>query len=77
MEAVDQVDAQGPGGVSPSVGATDHGDNGKTWGRQRVGVTSGSEGDVSHGAPTHRGVHQEAVDNHSRKGGLPPRLCTV
>ena len=37
----DRGDAQGSYGVPSSGGATDHGDDGETRGRRRVGVTSG------------------------------------
>ena len=65
-------DAQGPDGVSPSGGTTDHGDDGKKRGRRRGGVPIVSGGDGSHGDPPHQGVHQEAVDDHRREGGLTP-----
>ena len=53
----DRVGAQCPDGVSLSGGATDHGDDGKTWGRQRVRVSSNRGGDGIHGAPPHRSIH--------------------
>ena len=37
----DQGDAQGTDRVPPSGGTMDHGDNGETRGRPRVGVTIG------------------------------------
>ena len=37
----DRVDTQVPEGIPLSSGATDHGDDGETWGRRRVGVSSG------------------------------------
>ena len=70
----DGVDAQVTGGVPPPGGAMDHMDDGETRGRQRVGITLGSGGNGSHGAPPHRGVHQEATGDNSGKGGLPPHL---
>ena len=73
----DWGDAQGPDGVPSSGGATDHGDDGKTQGRRRVGVPISRRGDGSLGVPTHHSVYQEAADNHIGEGGLPPRLCTV
>ena len=33
--------SQGPDGVPSLGGATDHGDDGKTWGKSRLGVPSG------------------------------------
>ena len=73
----DQGYAQGRDGVLPSSGATDHGDDGETQGRRRVGVTIGRGGNGSRGSPPHRGVHQEVSDDHSGEGGLPPYLCTM
>ena len=73
--------AQGPDSVPPSGGATDHGYDGETWGRQRVGVSIGRGGDVLRGDPTHRSIHQETADKHIIEGGLPAclwnplRLC--
>ena len=70
----DKEYAQGTDGVPPLVSATHHGDDSKVQGRQRVGVPIGRGGDGRCGAPPHQGVHQEAAYNHSREGGLPPRL---
>ena len=70
----DGVYGQGPEGVPPPVGATDHGADGEMCGRRRVGVPLGSVENVNRRAPPHRGVHQEAVGNHSRKGLLPPHI---
>ena len=36
----DRIDDQGPYSVPPLGGATDHGDDDETWGRQRVGLSS-------------------------------------
>ena len=69
--------AQGTDGVPPLVGATDHGNDGETRGRWRVGVPSSRGGNVCHGDPPHRGVHQEAADDHIEEVVLSPRLCTV
>ena len=68
----DRGDAQGPYGVPPLGSAMDHRDDGKTRGRRRVGVPIGRGGNLSHGAPTHRGVNQEAADKHNEEGVLPP-----
>ena len=73
----DRVDDQVPHSVPPSFGATDHGDYGKTWGWQRVGVPSIRGGDGLRGAQPHWSIHQEAVDEHIGYGGLPAGLCTV
>ena len=73
----DQGDVQGPDGVPPSGGAMDHGDDGETRGRRRVGVSSGRGGDGLCRDPPHHGIHQETTDDHSREGGLPARICTV
>ena len=48
---VDRLDAQGPGGVPPLDRARDHGDDGKTRFRQRLGVPLGSGGNGSRGDP--------------------------
>ena len=40
----DRGDSQDPDRVPPSVGATDHDDGGKLWGRQIVEVSSGRRG---------------------------------
>ena len=73
----DRVYAQGPDGVPPSGGTTDHGNDGKTRSMRRVGVPIGTGDDGSRMDPPHRGVHQEAEDEYVGEGGLPPRLCTV
>ena len=72
-----RVYAQGPGGVPPSVAATDHGDDGKTRGRRIVEVPIDSGGNGRCGSPPHWGVHQEAEENHIGEGGLTPCLCNV
>ena len=53
----DRVDAQGPDGVSPSGGDTDHVDDEKTRGRRIVGVSSSIGGNGICGSPTHRSIH--------------------
>ena len=70
----DGGDAQSLGGVPPPGGATDHRYDGKTRGRQRVGLTLGSGGNEIHKAPPHWGVHQEAAGNYRGKGGLLAHL---
>ena len=70
----DRVDAQGPDGVLPSDGATDHGDGGKTWGRRRVVVSSGKVGDGLRGAPPRWSIHEETLDKHIGEGGLLAHL---
>ena len=42
-----------------------------------MGVSIGRGEDGSCGNPSHRGVQQEAADNHIGEGGLLHRLCTV
>ena len=42
-----------------------------------MGVPIGRGCDRSRRDPPHRGVHQEAVDDHSGEGGLQLRMCTV
>ena len=54
----DQGYDQGPGGVQPPGGTTDHGDETETRGRRRVGVTLGIGGNGDRGDPPHQGVHQ-------------------
>ena len=56
----DQIYSQGPDGIPPSGGATDHGDDKETWGQQIVGVSRGRGGDGIHRAPPHRSIHKEA-----------------
>ena len=73
----DRRDAQVPGGVPPSGGVTDHGDDRETRGRRIVGVNIVRGGDGICGAPLHRGVHEEVADKHSDEDGLPPYLCTL
>ena len=63
---VDQGYAQGPDGISPSGSAIDHGDVRETRGRRRVVVPISSGGNGSRKAPPHRGVHQEAAEDHIR-----------
>ena len=70
----DRGDAQGPGGVPTLGGIMDHGDDGETRGRRRVGVPLGSRGNGIRGDPPHQGVHQEAAGEHSGKCVLPPHL---
>ena len=71
---VDGGDDQGPVGDLPPGGMTIHRADGKTWGRRRVVVPLGSVGNVSRGAPPHRGVHQETTGNNIVKGGLLPHI---
>ena len=47
----DWGDAQVPDGVTPSGSMMDHGDDSKTWGRQRLGVSSGRGGGGHGGSP--------------------------
>ena len=68
-------DAKGPDSISTSGGATDHGDDGETWVRRRVGVSSNRGGDGLRRAPPHWSIHKEATDNHIREGGLPACIC--
>ena len=68
----DRGDVIGPGGVPSPGRATDHGDDGETRGRQRVGVTLSISVNGSRGDPPHQGVYQEAGGDHSGKGSLPP-----
>ena len=65
---------QGPDGVPPPGGATDHGDDGETRGRRKVGVIIGRGGYGRRGATPHRCLHQEAIDDHIVDGGLTNRL---
>ena len=56
---------------------TDHGDDGKTWRRQRVGLSSGIEGDGLRGDPPHQSIHKEAEDKNIGEGGLMSCICIV
>ena len=73
----DRGDAHVTGGVPPSGFTTDHGDDGETRGRQRVGVPIGRGGYGRRGDSSHRGVHKEAIDDHNGEGGLSSCLCNV
>ena len=53
----DGGDAQVPGEVPPPSGTTDHGADGKTWGRWIVGVPPGSGGNGICWYPPPRGLH--------------------
>ena len=53
----DRGDPQGPDGVSPLGGATDNEDDGKMWGRWRVGVSSDRRGNGIRGDPPHRSIY--------------------
>ena len=66
----DRGDAQGPDGVPPLGGAKDHRDDGKTWGRRRVGLSRGREGDRLCEASPHRSLNQESAHKNSGEGGL-------
>ena len=70
----DGVDPQHHGEVPPRGSTTNHGDDGETWGRQRVGVSLSSGGNVSRGDPTYWGVHQEVSGDHIGKGILSPHI---
>ena len=54
----DWGDAQGPDGISPLGGVTDHGYDGKTWGHRRVVVSRGKGGNGRRGDPPHRSIHK-------------------
>ena len=73
----DRVDAEGPDRVSPSVGATDHRDDGEIWVRWRVGVSIGRGGDGLRRVPPHRSIHQESTEDHSGEGGLQACICIL
>ena len=70
----DSGNAQGPVGVPPPGGVTDHGVGREMCIRQIVGVPPDSVGNGRSKAPLHRGVHQDTAYNHSIKGGLPPHI---
>ena len=73
----DQGDTQDPGGVPPSVGATDQGDDGETWGMQRVGISSGRGGDGTRGDQPRWSINQYVAEKNVREGGLPAYVCIV
>ena len=72
-------DAQGTDDVPPSGDAMDHGDDGETRGRRRVGVVVSivRGGNGLCGDPPHWGIHQNTADDHIGEGVLLARLCTV
>ena len=70
----DQGDAQGPGGVPPPGGATDHGDDVEMRGRRRVVLSLGIGGNGDRGDQPNQGVYPETAGNHNGKGGLSPYL---
>ena len=63
-------DAQGPDVIPTSCSVTDHGDDGETWDRRRVVVSSDRGGDGIRGAPPHRSIHKDTAYNHSGEGGM-------
>ena len=73
----DQGYSQGPDGVPPSGGAIDHGDEGETWVRHIVVLSSSRGCDGLRGDPPHQIIHQEVEDGHSGEGGLPACLCII
>ena len=73
----EQVDDQVTDGVPPSVGATDHEEDGKTLVRRIVGLSNGRGGNGICGYPPHLIIHQEAADNRSVEGGLSSCLCIL
>ena len=60
----ERVDAKVTDSVPPLSSATDHRDDRETWGRIRMGVSSGRGGNGLRGDPPHRGIHQEAEGDH-------------
>ena len=72
----DQGDDQVTDGVPTLVVTTDLGDDGETWVRQRVEVSSGKEGDRIRRYPPHWSIHQEMEDDHRVECGLPDHICT-
>ena len=70
----DRVDVEGPGGVSPSVSNTDHGDDRETCGGWGVGISPGGGGTRSHRSTPHIGVHSETTGDHSGSGSMLPHL---
>ena len=66
--------SEGSGGVISLGGQADNRDDGKTWGRQGVGIPPGGGGNGNLRTPIHKIVDYKAADNHMRKGGLPPHL---
>ena len=73
----DRGDAQGPDGIPPYSGKTDHGDDRETWGRRRVVLSSGRRGNGLRWDPPHQSIHKEARDNHIGEGVLPACIFTV
>ena len=59
-------DVEDPGGVLPPVGHTDCGDDGKTCGRQDVGISTSGVGA--------RRVYSKMTGDHRGTGGIPPHI---
>ena len=70
----DGGDVEFTGGVSPSGARKDHGDYGKTCGRQRVGISPDGVRTISHRIIPPTIVHSDLADNHRGIGGIPPHL---
>ena len=62
----DWGDAQVPDVIPPSGGATDHRDDGKIIGRQRVGISRIIGGNGLCGDPPNQIIHKEAVYSHGK-----------
>ena len=73
----DRGDSQGPDGILPAGGAMDHGDDGETWGRQRVGISSRRGGNGLCRDPPHDSTHKEATDNHILEVVVLACLCIL
>ena len=73
----DWGDAQAPNSVTPLVGATDRGNDGKKWGRRRVEVSIVRGGDGLRRDPPQRSIHKEVAYDHRGEVGLPACLCIL
>ena len=73
----DRVYVEGPRGVSPLVGQTDHGDDGEACGVWGVGIFFGGGGTRSRRLTPHTGVHLDTAGNHYITGVMPLHSLTL
>ena len=63
-----------PDEVPPTGVQSYHWDDDCMWGRQGVGISPGGGNTEILRITPHKGVHKEAEDPHSGKGGMLPNL---
>ena len=73
----DGVDVEGPGGVLPSGGQTDHGGDGENCCGRGVGISPGGGRTRSIGLTPHTVLHLEMSGDHHGTGGMPPHLLNM